>query len=49
MTRLGIPDWVAALRVVEFIALTTVSLAQSASRFQVPQPPTDWRVQPVCG
>ena len=38
-------DWLA----VEFMAPTTVSLAQSASRFQVPHPPTDWRVQPVCG
>ena len=37
----------AALRVVEFSALTTTSLAQSASRFQTPQPPTDWRVQPL--
>ena len=26
---------------------TIVSLAQSASRFQTPQPPTVWRVNPV--
>jgi hypothetical protein len=34
---------VAALRVVPFSALTTVSFAQSASRFQTPQPPIAWR------
>src|SRR5215207_1897406 len=36
----------AASRVVLFNALTTVSLAQSASRFHTPHPPTDWRVHP---
>ena len=49
MTRLESRLWAIASRGVVFIALTTVSLAQSASRFQVPQPPTDWRVQPDCG
>ena len=28
---------------------TTVSLAQLRSRFQAPQPPIDWRVQPLSG
>ena len=31
------------------IAGTTVSLAQLRSRFQAPQPPIDWRVQPLSG
>ena len=36
-----------ALIIVLASAGTTVSLAQSASRFQTPQPPTSWRVQPL--
>ena len=43
------PDCAAPLRTLPFIAVTTVSLAQFASRFQVPQPPIDWRVQPLSG
>ena len=39
----------AAFFVVEFMAATTVSLAQLRSRFHAPQPPTDWRVQPLSG
>jgi hypothetical protein len=39
----------AALRRVELNLVTTVSLAQSASRFQIPQPPIVWRVKPLCG
>ena len=38
----------AALRTVLLSVATTVLLAQSASRFQTPQPPTVWRVKPVC-
>ena len=43
------PERLTALRIVLFMAVTTVSLAHLASRFQVPQPPIDWRVQPVSG
>jgi hypothetical protein len=39
----------AALRSVALNVETTVSLAQSASRFQTPQPPIVCRVKPVCG
>ena len=39
----------AAFTVVRFITVTTVSLAQSASRFHVPHPPIDWRSQPDSG
>jgi hypothetical protein len=35
-----------ALRTVPLSVATTVSLAQSASAFQVPQPPMVWRVKP---
>ena len=47
VTTLVSPDCVTAFLVVSFIAFTTTSCAQLASRFQTPQPPTDWRVQPV--
>ena len=46
-TRFGRPVCAAPLRTLPFIAGTTVVCAQSASRFQTPQPPTLWRVQPV--
>jgi hypothetical protein len=41
---LASPDCAAPLRAELFMATTAVLLAQSASRFQTPQPPTDWRV-----
>jgi hypothetical protein len=46
---LVIPDCAAPLRTLPFIAVTTVSLAQLRSRFQAPQPPIAWRVQPLSG
>jgi hypothetical protein len=44
--RFANPVAAAALRTVLLSVATTVSLAQSASAFQVPQPPTVWRVKP---
>ncbi len=49
MTTLVRPDAAAPFLTLLFIAGMTVLLAQSASRFQVPQPPIDWRVQPLSG
>src|SRR5262245_58595072 len=43
------PDWVRALRTELLIVTTAVSLAQSASRFQTPQPPIDCRDHPDSG
>ena len=43
-----IPVAAAALRTVPLSVATTVSLAQSASAFQTPQPPMVWRVKPLC-
>ena len=45
----GSPLAATAFRIVLFIATTTVSFAQLRSRFQAPQPPIDWRVQPLSG
>ena len=51
--QLSVPKNVAhptlATLFVAFMATTTVSLAQLRSRFHAPQPPTDWRVQPLSG
>jgi hypothetical protein len=44
----AIPVAALALRTVLLRVATTVSLAQSASAFHVPQPPTVWRVKPFC-
>ena len=43
------PCAAAASRTTPLSTLTIVSFAQSASRFQTPQPPIVWRVQPVSG
>jgi hypothetical protein len=38
------PDWPIAARTVLLMVVRAVALAQSASVFQKPQPPTLWRV-----
>jgi hypothetical protein len=47
VTRFVKPVCAAPLRTELLMVGTAKLFAQSASRFQMPQPPIDWRVQPL--